>query len=145
MHTENTMDSGTLNYIVQPLVSFIREQLKKQAEHLKSFRQIGPWSIELMNSNHEMVCEMVFWVQYQRGEASIALDGINVAPKFRRQGVCTAILKALTHELREDSPFSIRAVVLNPVSNEMKACLCKLGVIMGKDSLFHVRDLHFRS
>ena len=129
--------------IVSPIAPFIRERVLKALESSgtgPAMRMrclgptLGPYHLELFSDSDEdkdFCCELKFRIRWKdvhaNRETSIALDGIEVAPQFRRQGICTAVFRTLTHDLR-DSCCGIRAVVLNAVSDEMEACLSKLGV-----------------
>jgi hypothetical protein len=116
----------------KPLIQYLLGELNTKQHMLRNFRQIGPYHHIFINKDGEQVCEINFRIRFQDAlanrEPAIALDGIQVADGFLRQGWCTAVLKLLSTDLREGSPFKIRAVTLNAISDEMKAVLDKLKV-----------------
>lgn len=109
--------------------------------------KMSPEEIDAMIAREQAPCSMRFRFRKEDVHAnkgySIALDGIEVKPEYRRQGICTAVLRVLATSLSRDSAdVKISAVVLNPITDEMKALLDRLGVSY-ENGTATVWDHHF--
>lgn len=107
---------------------------------------MSPEEIDAMLARDQAPCSLKFRFRkedaHANKECSIALDGIEVKKEYRRKGICTAVLRVLATSLRDSDAVKIKAVVLNPISDEMKALLDKLGVSYASGTAT-VWDHHF--
>ena len=133
------MDHEALKTLIHdPLVEYARKQIREHMFQIKRFRQAGPFYLDISGKDRaQPICSIKFRVRNEdvhakrepgaKAERSFALDGIEVEEAFKRQGVFKTILRALACSFREE-PYCIRAVVFNPISDEMEQCLDHMGV-----------------
>lgn len=105
---------------------------------------VGPMDF-FINKDDAIITHIVVSIQHgdlcANKERTIVLDSIHVNEQYRRQGICTAILRAFTHGLNYP-PYNIRAVKLTPTSEAMFSVLGKLGCSVPESGIAVVWNNH---